>query len=446
VFTVVDTNWSRKTGIGVYGFNSNLAYMFIGSNSYNGNNLRIASDYVSFGDNDIIHTGNYTTTTDRRYLQLSGGTISYSGNWGLKLSTASGADNYIWLEGIVNGSTNLLGGYGVNGYNNPVYVSPTGYTYPIYHTGNFNPANYLPLSGGTISTASVTAITIDTTHLNANYITFKQQGEDKAYAGWNTNLGAFLQNADGSFLCVANNIIKLNNTYTLIHSGNIGSYNAGSATKLQDNTAFTAWGAIYFNNGKPQNVDNSLYIGTNYGLFLNKDLEGIYLVGTGVNWHNASNTWTKSIMRFNSSGNVTIGASDLATTAVKLYVDGDISSSNLWPIITISKSLTITSDWSDTGITFSAVNFPHGNGSYMVQIDHGNCYFYTGVISVVINDGAVTANDVDEIILHGGGFDSAVQYYLRTKQDASSKTTKIQIATSGTTHTKTINFKFKRII
>lgn len=555
-----------------------------------------------------------------KYLPLTGGIIKGVSVNPLKIDS-DGIQTYIDIRN--NGSTKSAVGYhkdfGVFLYNaattdylgikedgTPYYYDSAYYT--LIHSGNIG--NYaVKYDGGASIDKARHSIGYDNrSHgsvdipMSGGYISF----------GHDSYGGQLFGHPNGEVLLyrgISNNVLSAWKNIAFLDSDITG--NAASATKLQDNTAYTAWGAIYFNNGKPQNVDNSLYIGTNYGLFLNKDLEGIYLVGTGINWHNTSNTWTKSIMRFNSSGNVTIGASDLASTNYKLYVDsnayfnsyvalannsgiyfkdtngtirsqlyvdpnndtsisygsvqvggnsyifgtniffstdtnktravsilnngnvligattdngsklqvagsvsigsaislrdsslsaarlvieevsaninyihlytdtnntttnrpfvlqngfgnvligtatdngaklqvnGNISSTNLWPIITISKSLTITSDWTDTGITFNATNFPHGNGSYMVQIDHGNCYFYTGVISVVINDGAVTANDVDEIILHGGGFDSAVQYYLRTKQDASSKTTKIQIATSGSSHTKTVNFKFKRII
>ena len=170
------------------------------------------------------------TASEVGALSTSGGTLYYSGNWGLKLSSTSGDDNYIWLEGIVNGSTNLLGGYGVKGYNNPVYVSPTGYTYPIYHTGNFNPSNYLPLSGGTIKNGSVrNPLSIDTTDSTGAYLVMKANGASKAYFGYDSSLGTLIQDNSDSFtiLYIRNGhgyIGNQNKWNTLIHSGNYTDY------------------------------------------------------------------------------------------------------------------------------------------------------------------------------------------------------------------------------
>lgn len=106
-------------------------------------------------------------------------------------------------------------------------------------------------------------------------------------------------------------------TYDLIHGGNIENQLVKGLAK-----SVTIWGQSF---DGTNNVVGALYMGGDQGIFLNKDEEGIYFSGTGVNWHNASNIWTKSIMRFNASGNVTIGAEDKAKTNVKLYVDGGAS-------------------------------------------------------------------------------------------------------------------------
>ena len=54
-------------------------------------------------------------------------------------------------------------------------------------------------------------------------------------------------------------------------------------------------------------------------LFMNYGAEGIYLTGTGINWHNTSDTWTKSIMSFASTGATTINGN--------LTVSGSITAS-----------------------------------------------------------------------------------------------------------------------
>ena len=64
---------------------------------------------------------------------------------------------------------------------------------------------------------------------------------------------------------------------------------------------------------------SSMYIAS--ALFLGDGGEGIYLHGTGVSWHNSSNTWTKSIMYINSNGDVCIGNQQ---PSARLHVLGDI--------------------------------------------------------------------------------------------------------------------------
>lgn len=110
-------------------------------------------------------------------------------------------------------------------------------------------------------------------------------------------------------------------TYAKWHQIAFTDSNVASATKLE--TPRTIWGQSFDGTG---NIDASLYIGENYGLFLNKDKEGIYLTGAGINWHSESNTWLKTIMLFNSSGYVGIGTTD---PQYKLDVTGEIRATSL---------------------------------------------------------------------------------------------------------------------
>ena len=58
--------------------------------------------------------------------------------------------------------------------------------------------------------------------------------------------------------------------------------NVASATKLQDNTAFTAWGQTFFENGKPKNVSGDLSLKFSK-LYWNGDIEGSYISSNGMN-------------------------------------------------------------------------------------------------------------------------------------------------------------------
>lgn len=115
-------------------------------------------------------------------------------------------------------------------------------------------------------------------------------------------------------------------------------------------------------------------------------------------------------------------------------------------LTTITKTLVVSKDWVDTGIVFDTATFPNGTGSYIVQLSRDDLYYWTGCLSIVISNN-VTAPDSDEILLHGGGFDSGVQYYLRTVHDTTNKVVKLQIARNNTYSTsKTYTFKFKKLI
>lgn len=114
-------------------------------------------------------------------------------------------------------------------------------------------------------------------------------------------------------------------------------------------------------------------------------------------------------------------------------------------LTTITKTLVVSKDWVDTGIVFNAATFPNGTGSYIVQLSRNDEYYWTGYLSIILS--RATVNRTDEIILHGGGIDMSGQYYLRTVQDKTTETIKLQIARSSTdTRSLPFTFKFKKLI
>ena len=130
---------------------------------------------------------------------------------------------------------------------------------------------------------------------------------------------------------------------------------------------------------------------------------------------------------FDGSGNVTIKASA-----------NDIT--------TISKTLTPSTNWSDTGIAGNNLS----TGSYIVQmlVNDGTVNtseYYTGNMSWY--DGTCTSGESDEILLHKAGSASGNNHvYLRVLRVASGSM-KLQIASSTAFTTSTsITFKFRKII
>lgn len=125
-------------------------------------------------------------------------------------------------------------------------------------------------------------------------------------------------------------------------------------------------------------------------------------------------------------------------------------SSNL---TTITKSLKLTKDWKETGISLNPTNFPDGAGTYAIQVTlyDGNqgfwdCYF-SGIMSVYTSYTNAFVPD-DEIILHHSSHACSKQIYLKTKPTVGSNDyNKLYIAcNTDCSSAINITFKFKKLI
>lgn len=190
------------------------------------------------------------TAADLGALSTGGGTISKSSYVPLVIqNTASDLSTILY-----KGTSGDLGYLGFNGASNPIYMAPSGYSYTLYHTGNFNPANYLPLSGGTLT----------------GDLTIKTSGQPRLYLGTAGSVHysetdketvLFCGEAGYPALKVRANtdapIYRYNYAdYTLIHSGNIGSY----ALKIDGSNAMTAPLLLAYNSSLTE--DKGIYVGT----------------------------------------------------------------------------------------------------------------------------------------------------------------------------------------
>ena len=119
-------------------------------------------------------------------------------------------------------------------------------------------------------------------------------------------------------------------------------------------------------------------------------------------------------------------------------------------IITITKSLNVTTSWQDTGI--SVADIPT-TGTYIVQLiaDLGGTAsiwseYFSGIMSWFA--GATNSTDADEIFLHKAGHASNGQsLFLRTIRQSGSSTLKLQIAcTTNFGTAKSLTFKFRKMI
>ena len=226
-------------------------------------------------------------------------------------------------------------------------------------------SGYLPLSGGTISNQlSIDYNSVYPLVLNGlkNYsvINFRARGTDVSDVGW-------LNDYRGNLSYIANisysGVISVNydgvyysdeftnyKKYTIIHTGNYNSYaptltgtgasgtwgidisgNASSATKLQDNTAFTVWGQTFFENGKPKNVSGDLNVGASK-LYWNGDTEGSFISSIGMTHmtyemrggHNFC-VGGDEILRIRKYGDYNLEVNGTGHITGDLIVDGEVS-------------------------------------------------------------------------------------------------------------------------
>lgn len=140
----------------------------------------------------------------------------------------------------------------------------------------------------------------------------------------------------------------------------------------------------------------------------------------------------------------TASAHGLMTAADKQKLDA------LGGITTITKSLTLTTAWADTGISGTNLD----TGTYVVQIsgltsDDGLSTWaeiWSGVMSWYA--GTTNSTNAEEILLHNAGHaDNSGEIYLRTIRTSGGSYLKLQIASNiAATKADSIVFKFRKLI
>ena len=194
---------------------------------------------------------------------------------------------------------------------------------------------YLPLSGGTIKDSAGLPLVLNTSSSTSVELRLQIQGSNRVQLGYNTTDGVFIGAPAVGYrlgITTGGTPIFYNGTNrTLIHSGNIGSYNAGSATKLQ--TARTIWGQSFDGTG---NVSGNITLGAASirGYDNRNILESTandLMVGYGYATSSLKTTIFGNTIKLNDavlinpSGNVTIGDSDLAGANYALNVGNLVS-------------------------------------------------------------------------------------------------------------------------
>ena len=193
---------------------------------------------------------------------------------------------------------------------------------------------------------------------------------------------------------------------------------ANSAVKLDMATAGSATQPVYFTGGKPAACS--------------------YTLGKSVPSNAVFTDTTYNVATASSNGLMSNG------DKAKLDALGDI--------VTIQKSLKLTTDWMDTGIAGENLS----SGTYIIQVSGlttNSTGFYQEVYSGVMTwfSSMTNSTGVDEIPLHNAGHaENGNEIYLRTaRSNATGKpnTLRLQIAakTAGT-EADTITFKFRKMI
>lgn len=191
---------------------------------------------------------------------------------------------------------------------------------------------------------------------------------------------------------------------------------ANSAVKLDTATAGSATQPVYFKGGKPAACS--------------------YTLGKSVPSNAVFTDTTYGVATASSNGLMSKG------DKAKLDALGDI--------VTIQKSLKLTTDWMDTGIAGENLS----SGSYIVQISGlttNSTGFYGEIFSGIMTwyDGETNSSESDEIPLHSAGHaQNGNKVYLRTsRRNRGNGNLHLQISANyAGTAADTITFKFRKMI
>lgn len=270
--------------------------------------------------------------------------------------------------------------------------------------------------------------------------------------------------------------LYFNNTASYINASDYTG-NAATATKLTTATAGDSSTPVYFTGGKPA-ACTSLDLDTTgnaatatkatqdgNGAIISSTylkLSGGTMTGT-LKFSNSNGIYVRHIdgesvtfagdlyLNYNVNAPIHVGKGGSHTiSADGSYYTGTAAKVADMPATTITKSLTVTTTWQNTGITSANL----ATGSYIVQvsgINNGNCGLwgdlFTGVMSWY--EGGTNGADADEIILHSSGHArNGGHLFLRTLRTVNTDgKTYLQIrALSAASAAQNVVFKFRRVI
>lgn len=300
-------NYVLSANLGALATKDSLAFSDLTSRPSNLSDFTddvVAGKYLSLGGG--ILTGVLT-------LDSSSDAYSFLRFTDRRIGSQGYADNILQITDAEGGIHGALGIYGnsngvtyyylscendtYNGNNFRVYADKVTFgDNTIYHAGNFNPADYLPKTGGTIEGTNGTPLVLNTTHTEVG-LPFRVNNFTKAWIGWTPTHGAHLYTYTGGYaLGIGEDGIayfgKYSNKNTLLHSGNVGDYalkvdgsnSMGASAYIQWTTSeytedYSAYGEgfrILKSNVSSGNYRGGIHVGARYGWQLTRE------AGSGV--------------------------------------------------------------------------------------------------------------------------------------------------------------------
>lgn len=240
----------------------------------------------SIWTNDLTPNKNYSG-----YLQVldaydannAGGPTNYGTVLQINSRNAHWA-NQLWFSGGAEASKNGL-------YYRHMAYNETTYGEWIKLATTSDLGNYLPLSGGTISSSKSNPLTINSTHVSQSSIDFSRRGVNKGTVGFYESLGSFLQNVTGETLAVKSDGAyygaNINSLRKLATVTDLGSYLplTGGTLSGQLTVEYAGSTPLIVNNSYTNGVDSILNFKVKG---VNKTLVG-YSNGNGPFIQDASN-------------------------------------------------------------------------------------------------------------------------------------------------------------
>lgn len=252
-------------------------------------------------------------------------------------------------------------------------------------------------------------------------------------------------------MCYANNTSErragMYGVYDSTKVGHVWSMGTGYTIAANGSNTGNMYGLVYFHTNWSNSTTYNDASKTEVSIYASNH-QIAHVINGKVYASLGDYVWSRNGFKKNGSSNsyVLLGGGGHKALS-DFMLKSEILTNNL---TTISKSLTVTQAWMDTGIKYT--DLP-ATGTYIVQVyvhdtTDGIWYNYWSGIMSWYRDGT-NDNDADEILLHRAGHAYSHTIYLRTIMTANSdgRHLRLQIAADTNLSTAaTYTFKFKRII